>query len=111
MRFATEMDGKPFIPALYRQIAHWPAVLGWLAKELEPRFDAPETAAARATFRAAALQAAPDVVARLPGLPDGPPPDANTARRVLATIDRYAQTSPEMTMFGQLILDALPMPG
>jgi hypothetical protein len=27
---------------------------------------------------------------------------------VLAAIERYAVTSPEMTMFGQLILDALP---
>src|SRR5579863_4377599 len=31
MRFATEVDGVPFIPALYRQVAHWPRVLSWLA--------------------------------------------------------------------------------
>jgi hypothetical protein len=108
MRFATEVDGKPFLPALYRQIAHWPAVLAWLADELEPRFAAPATATARADFRAAARDAAPDIVGRLPGVPDSAPPDADTVRRVLATIDRYAETSPEMTMFGQLILDALP---
>jgi hypothetical protein len=41
-------------------------------------------------------------------VPNSAPPDADTVRRVLATIDRYAETSPEMTMFGQLILDALP---
>jgi hypothetical protein len=108
MRFATEVDGKPFIPALYRQIAHWPAVLAWLAGELAPRFAAPETATARAAFRAAAREAAPNIVARLRGVPQSTPPDADTVRRVLATIDRYAETSPEMTMFGQLILDALP---
>jgi hypothetical protein len=108
MRFATEVDGKPFIPALYRQIAHWPAVLAWLADELAPRFAAPATATARAAFRAAARDAAPDIVVRLPGVPQGSPPDAETTRRVLVTIDRYAETSPEMTMFGQLILDALP---
>jgi len=107
MRFATEVDGTPFIPALYRQLAHWPGVLSWLADELEPRFAAPETNAARTAFRAAAREAAPAIVARLPGLPPGPVPDAATAQRVLATIDRYAETSPEMTMFGQLILDAL----
>lgn len=107
MRFATEVDGTPFIPALYRQLAHWPGVLSWLADELIPRFAAPETAAARASFRAAARAAAPDIVARLPGLPPGPAPDQAAAARVLATIDRYAETSPEMTMFGQLILDAL----
>jgi hypothetical protein len=108
MRFATEVDGKPFLPALYRQIAHWPAVLAWLADELAPRFAAPETATARAAFRTAARDAAPAIVARLPGVPNSAPPDADTARRVLATIDRYAETSPEMTMFGQLILDAFP---
>lgn len=108
MRFATEVDGVPFIPALYRQLAHWPALLAWLAEELEPRFQAPETAAARATFQGAAGAAAVDIVARLPPLPDAAPPDAATTQRVLAAIERYAMTSPEMTMFGQLILDALP---
>ena len=108
MRFATELDGAPFIPALYRQIAHWPGVLAWLADELTPRFAAPDTAASRAAFQAAVRDAAPDIVARLPGLPAGPAPDAATTARVLAAISRYAETSPEMTMFGQLILDALP---
>jgi hypothetical protein len=108
MRFATDVDGVPFIPALYRQIAHWPHVLAWLADELEPRFQAPETAAARAAFQQAAREAAVDIVARLPPLADGPAPDVATTQRVLAAIERYAVTSPEMTMFGQLILDALP---
>jgi len=108
MRFATEVDGKPFIPALYRQIAHWPPALAWLADELAPRFADPVTAAARSEFRQAARDAAAPIVARLPGLPAGTGPDPDTVRRVLATIDRYAETSPEMTMFGQLILDALP---
>jgi hypothetical protein len=111
MRFVTEVDGTPFVPALYRQLAHWPSVLTWLADELGPRFAAPETAAARAAFRAAARDAAPAIVSRLPGLPAAPAPDEGTTRRILATIDRYAETSPEMTMFGQLILDALPPVG
>jgi hypothetical protein len=107
MRFVTEVDGKPFVPALYRQLGHWPGMLAWLADELSSRLGAPETAEARSAFRAAARQAAPAIVGRLPGV--GPVPDAETTRRVLATIDRYAETSPEMTMFGQLILDALPV--
>jgi len=107
MRFATEVDGAPFIPALYRQLARYPAFLAWLADTLVPRLADPETNAARAAFRAAAAHAAPPIVARLAGLPPGPPPNAETARRVLATIDRYAETSPEMTMFGRLILDVI----
>lgn len=106
-RFTTEVDGTPFIPALYRQLAHFPDVLTWLADELASRFAAAETVAAGLAFRTAAREAAPAIVARLPGLPPGPAPDAAVTQRVLATIDRYAETSPEMTMFGQLILDAL----
>ncbi len=108
MRFVTEVDGKPFVPALYRQLAHWPGALAWLADELAPRFGSPETNAARAAFRAAARAAAPDIVARLPPIASEGMPDAATTQRILTTIDRYAETSPEMTMFGQLILDALP---
>ena len=104
MRFATEVDGAPFIPVLYRQLARYPEFLAWLADALVPRLSEPETNTARAAFRAAALDAAPSIVARLPGLPPGPVPDSETTRRVLATIDRYAETSPEMTMFGRLIL-------
>jgi hypothetical protein len=107
MRFATEVDGAPFIPALYRQLAGFPQFLSWLANRLVPRLSAPETNAARAGFRAAAVEAAPAIVARLPGLPASPLPDGKTIRRVLATIDRYAETSPEMTMFGRLILEAI----
>lgn len=107
MRLATEVDGVPFIPALYRQLAHWPAVLAWMADELGPRFQAPETAAARAAFQAAARTAAVDIVARLPEGALGVGPDEATTQRVLAAIARYAVTSPEMTMFGRLVLEAL----
>jgi hypothetical protein len=107
MRFATELDGAPFIPALYRQLARFPPFLAWLADVLVPRLSAPETNAARAAFRAAAMEAAPAIVARLSGVPALPMPDAETIRRILAAIDRYAETSPEMTMFGRLILDVI----
>jgi hypothetical protein len=107
MRFATEIGGAPFIPALYRQLARYPAFLAWLADCLVPRLTAPETNAARAAFRAAAMAAAPSIVARLPGLPSLAAPDADTTRRILAAIDRYAETSPEMTMFGRLVLEVI----
>lgn len=108
MQLATELNGKPFIPALYRQLAHWPGFLAWVATELGPRFTAPETNAARARLRQSAWDAAADVVVRLPPLPPGPTPDAATTRAVLVAIDRYAGTSPEMTLFGRLLLNATP---
>jgi hypothetical protein len=108
MQLGTEMDGKPFVPALYRQIARWPGFLAWLATELGPRFTAAETNEARADFRDASWGAAPAIVAQLPALPDLPPPSPKIVPRVLNAIAGYATTSPEMVMFGQLILDALP---
>lgn len=106
MRFATELNGAPFIPALYRQLALYPGFLAWLADHLVPRLDAPETKTARAGFRAAAMDAAPAIVANLTGLPAGAP-DPKTAALILSAIDRYAGTSPEMAMFGRLVLDAI----
>lgn len=108
LRFATDVNGSPFVPALYRQLAHWPALLSWLADVLVPLLAAPETAAARTAFRAAAAATAPGIVARLPGPAPEPRPDDATTQRVLGAIDHYAVTSPEMTMFGQALLNALP---
>jgi hypothetical protein len=108
MRFATSVDGVPFIPALYRQIAHYPPVLAWLADELVPRLTAPETLTKGAAFRQAAREASVGIVARLLPLPTRMAPDADTVRKILPAIDRYAETSPEMTLFGNFILDALP---
>ena len=88
-----------------------PGAVTGLADDLVPRLTAAETNAACAAFRAPAMVAAPAIVARLPGLPpehaSGHAPDADTARRSLATIDRYAETSPDMTMFGRSILEAI----
>jgi hypothetical protein len=74
---------------------------------LVPRLQASETNAKRAEFQAAARDAAVGIVARLPA-PHGAVPDTETTRRVLAAVDRYAVTSPEMTMFGRIVLEALP---
>ena len=107
MRCATEMNGRPFIPALYRQIAHWPRAMEWLADTVTPLFADPRTLAAGERFRVEARAAATDIVARLRALSGWTPPDAATTPQVLGAIERYAQTSPEMTLFGQLILDCL----
>lgn len=77
------------------------------ADELGPRSGTPKTAAMRTALQSGARAPAADIVASLPGRPTGAPPDAETTRRIVVAIERYARTSPEMTAFGQLILDAL----
>ena len=108
MRLATEVDGVPFIPALYRQLAHWPAVLAWLADELRPRFQAPETGRGAGGVPGGSADGGCGYRRAATGGALGAAPDEATTQRVLAAIARYAVTSPEMTMFGRLVLEALP---
>ncbi|MDE2007110.1 MAG: hypothetical protein KGI51_11125 [Rhodospirillales bacterium] len=106
MRFVTELDGKPFIPALYRQLAHVPSALEWLAEMLPERLAAPEATAEGDALRAAAGAAADRVLA---GLSQSGPAPADTAlrARVLGAIARYAVTSPELILAGRAILEAV----
>jgi len=82
--------------------------MAWLADTVAPLFADPQTLAAGERFRAETREAATGIVARLPGVHGWSPPDAATTAQVLGAIERYAQTSPEMTLFGQLILECLP---
>jgi hypothetical protein len=51
------------------------------------------------------------VLALLPPLPDAPPrPPAGDVPAVLAALDTYRKTSPEMVVFGRMLGDALPRP-
>lgn len=109
MRFATMAGGEAFVPGLYRQLAHWPGLLAHLAVVLQRRIGAQTT-----------LTAFDEVGARIDGFVDKlflrlpppfetrPPPSAEVAAELLAIIETYRRTSPEMVVFGRLIRDALP---
>ena len=109
MQLGNDVDGCPFVPGLYRMLARWPAYLAHVATELGPRFD---DAATRECCRALAARvdtAAAALVAALPApapLPPRPPQAEHAA--VLAAVDRYRGTSPQMVVFGTLLRDALP---
>lgn len=109
MQFGTEVAGQPFVPGLYRMFGHWPAYLAHLATVLGPHFDDPETRACCKAVLARIDAAVPEVFARLPALPAEPPmPPEAEIPQVLAALDRYRQTSPEMIVFGTMINNALP---
>jgi hypothetical protein len=102
----TVVAGEPFVPGLYRMLARWPAYLAHVATVLAPRFDHPATRAACADLLARVDAAVPGVLDRLPGLPEEPAPPAAEFPAVLAAIDRYRETSPQMVVFSTLLRDA-----
>ena len=108
LHFSTPVAGQPFVPGLYRMLAHWPAYLAHLSAVLGPRFhDAATTACCHALARRID-EAAPAVFDTLPAAADVPMPPAEQFSEVLAALDRYRETSPQMVVFGALIRDALP---
>jgi hypothetical protein len=105
----TIVDGQPFVPGLYRMLAHWPAYLAHAASGLRPRFDEPATAACCRAVLARVDATIGPLFARLPGLAAAPPAPSTTEHgSVLAALDRYRETSPQMIVFGSLLRDALP---
>jgi hypothetical protein len=109
MSLGTMVGGQPFVPGLYRLLARWPGLLAHLATVLRPHFDDPTTRAACQRLGAAIDAEIPAVFAALPPLAERPalPPRAEFGD-VLAALDAYRKTSPEMVVFGLLIRNALP---
>lgn len=111
MELGTEVGGRPFVPGLYRMLAHWPAYLAHVATVLRPRFDDPATGASCRRVLDRIDAEVPAVFARLPAAPPGPPmPPREEHADVLAALDRYRGTSPQMIVLGALVRDALPAP-
>jgi hypothetical protein len=105
----TEVNGKPFVPALYRLFAPWPPLLAHVAVMLRPQFDDPAASTAcRQLF--AAIEREIDQL--WPAITDPGPapqlPEHPQTRILIAAIDRYRQTSPQMVVFASMIRNALP---
>lgn len=108
MRFATTTDGTPFVPGLYRMLAHWPALLAHLATVLAPRLASADFAAAFDRIRAKIDAAVPGVLATLPVEPPARPRPSEAERAHFLSIGAtYRKTSPELIVVGRLIADAL----
>ena len=106
LQLGTEVDGAPFVPGLYRILARWPGYFAHLAQVLAPLFTAPGTDAARAALLSGVDGAVAELFAELPPLPENVMPDAAEIPAILAALDTYRRTSPEMVIFGRLIADA-----
>jgi hypothetical protein len=107
----TAVAGQVFVPGLYRMLAAWPAFLAHVATVLRPHLDDAATRAAGQRLLAAVDAEIPRVFATLPPLPATPAmPSAAEFAPVLAALDTYRKTSPEMVVFGRMLGDALPRP-
>jgi len=107
----TTVGGEPFVPGLYRMLASWPAFLAHAATVLRPLQDDGATRAAFRRLLAAVDAEVPAVFTVLPPPPADPPmPPARDVPAVLAALDTYRKTSPEMVVFGRMLGDALPHP-
>lgn len=109
LSLGTRVDGEPFVPGLYRMLAHWPGALAHLATALRPILDDPATHAAFARVNEAIDACVPALFAALPPLPASPPlPSAAEFPAVRAALDGYRKTSPEMIVVGRIVGRALP---
>jgi hypothetical protein len=109
LSLSTPVDGQPFVPGLYRMLARWPALVAHVAVVLQPHFGDPGTRATCQRLLAAVDAEISALFAALPPLPEDPPaPPRREFAGVLAALDAYRKTSPEMVVFSRMIRDALP---
>jgi hypothetical protein len=112
MQFAAKVGGQPFVPGLYRMLGHWPGLVAHLSVVLAPRFASPATQAAFDLLRSRIDAAVPQVFAAMPRPGSLPPaPSREKQTQLLAALETYRKTSPEMVVFGRLIREAMPPPG
>ena len=105
----TMVGQEPFVPGLYRMLASWPAFLAHVATVLRPHLQDTATRSACTQLLDAVDAEIPAVFAALPSPPAAPPmPPAAEFADVLAALDTYRKTSPEMVVFGRMITDSLP---
>lgn len=109
LSFASELQGKPFVPGLYRMLIRWPGLTGHLATVLRPRLAGAEAMAGFDVLRAAIDAAVPALMTELPAVETSHPMPAAAERSHFFTVGQtYRKTSPELVVAGRLIGDALP---
>ena len=106
--FRSGTGSTAFVPGLYRMLANWPALLAHLAVELGPRFAGAEKQQVAAALIARIDAAVAELRRDLPLPSHAAAPTGDESAHLLAMIDGYRVTSPEMILFGRLIRDALP---
>ena len=103
MNLGTEVKGEPVVPGLYRILARWPQIIDYLGTALPYLEVAPETEAARLALLAGIDAAVEEIFAQLPALSSPEMPAPHFREEILATLETYRRTSPEMVIYGKVI--------
>lgn len=97
------------VPGLYRYFAIWPGYLAHIATELTPLMADEGIRKAGLAMARRITEAAPGIVAKLPPAPkDLPRPGPKETEAIVAALDMFKVTSPEMVIFSTLLKRALP---
>ena len=108
-QLGSRLGGQIMVPGLYRYFALWPAYLAHVATELSPLMADDRVRRAGEAMARRITRAAPELVAKLPPAPkDLPRPGPAETTAILAALDMFKQTSPEMVIFATLLKRALP---
>lgn len=108
MRFASDMDGRPFVPGLYRMLANWPALLAHLARVMPHQLASQATALTYDTIRRRIDAAAAEFALTMPASNLGiTRPCDDELRQFQAIATTYRKTSPEMIVAGTMIARAV----
>ena len=111
LTLSTPLGDEVMVPGLYRMLANWPDYLVWVADALAPRFHDADRRERFDDLAARIDACAIDILSRLPAPPEGMiPPNQATVEKIISAIATYRRTSPEMVIFGSLLLNALPDP-
>ncbi len=109
MQLGSSLGGQVMVPGLYRYFAIWPAYLAHVATELAPLLADERVRKAGEAMARRITRAAPELVAKLPPVPkDLQRPGPAETKAILAALDMFKQTSPEMVIFATLLKRALP---
>lgn len=109
MQLGSNLGGQVMVPGLYRYFARWPAYLAHVATELAPLMADDRVRKAGMAMARRITEAAPGMVAKLPPMPrDLPRPGPAETKAIIAALDMFKGTSPEMVIFSSLLKRALP---
>lgn len=109
MQLGSGFGEQVMVPGLYRYFAIWPAYLAHAATELTPLLRDRTVQESGRRMARRITEAAPDIVAALPPVPENlPRPGPAETEAIVAALDMFKVTSPEMVIFSTLLKRALP---